>query len=253
MTRKSLVTLYFSIVVLLSSGSLLAAQQPDVTSIVNQIDHVFSGRKLVTNVQLSGQVIWHAGSLEDSGSASLIADSSGAMQIQLSLAKKGAWMEAQEKIASGMACSWSGSDQIVHYNDVMNCSRPTVWFFPLITLQSSAMSSGVGVADLGSETIESRPAEHLQIQAVFSDLPDNLLARSMHASTTNLDIDSVTLLPVCLRYEVKSDNGASTAIPIEIRYSDYRNVNGVKVPFLIQRYINGSLQLEIHLDSAQVN
>jgi hypothetical protein len=30
-------------------------------------------------------------------------------------------------------------------------------------------------------------------------------------------------------------------------------VNGVQIPFTIQRYINGSLQLEIDITSAQVN
>jgi hypothetical protein len=61
-------------------------------------------------------------------------------------------------------------------------------------------------------------------------------------------------LPAVLAYTVHPDNGAQgVTIAIEVHYSDYRTVNGVQVPFLIQRYVNGSLQLEISVSSAQIN
>jgi hypothetical protein len=40
---------------------------------------------------------------------------------------------------------------------------------------------------------------------------------------------------------------------IEVRYSNYQNAMGAKVPFHIQRYVNGSLQLDLVIQSAQVN
>jgi hypothetical protein len=48
-------------------------------------------------------------------------------------------------------------------------------------------------------------------------------------------------------------NGLARTHTIEAHYSNYQDVNGVKIPFLIQRYVNNSLQLEISLTSAQVN
>jgi hypothetical protein len=56
-----------------------------------------------------------------------------------------------------------------------------------------------------------------------------------------------------LAYSIHPDNGAPVAIAIEVHYSDYHAVNGVQIPFLIQRYVNGALQLEIQVSSAQIN
>jgi hypothetical protein len=60
-------------------------------------------------------------------------------------------------------------------------------------------------------------------------------------------------LPAVLSYSTRPDNGAPIPISVEIHYSNYQTINGVKIPFNIQRYINGSLQLEIAVSSAQVN
>ncbi len=56
-----------------------------------------------------------------------------------------------------------------------------------------------------------------------------------------------------LAYSVQPDKGPATKIAIEIRYSDYRAVNGATIPFHIQRYVNGSLQLDIQISSAQIS
>jgi hypothetical protein len=128
-----------------------------------------------------------------------------------------------------------------------------VWFLPSISLQPTAIPAGVGVADLGTGTVGSGTYRHLQTQAVLTGMPSKLLSRSVEASTTDLGIDPTTTLPSVLRYQVHPDNGANVDIPIEIRYSNYQKVNGAEIPFLIQRYVNGSLQLEIRVNSAQIS
>ena len=44
---------------------------------------------------------------------------------------------------------------------------------------------------------------------------------------------------------------AAQPTAIEIHYSDYRAVDGVEIPFHIERSVNGALQLDIVLTSAQ--
>lgn len=75
----------------------------------------------------------------------------------------------------------------------------------------------------------------------------------MQQSTTNLGLDPVSLLPAVMTFSVHPDNGAPSSIAIEIHYSDYHSVSGVQIPFHIQRYVNGSLQLDILVNSAQIN
>jgi len=152
-----------------------------------------------------------------------------------------------------MNCSWAGSDETSHSGDLMNCLKPAVWFLPSISLQPASIPSGVGFADLGVGAVGSGIYRHLQSQAVLSAMPNQLLSQSMEASTMDIGFDSSTLLPSVLKYQVHPDNGAQVNIPIEIRYSDYRKIDGAEIPFLIQRYVNGSLQLEIHVSSAQIS
>ena len=240
-------------ILVLGLFALPAAGQTSASAILSQVANAFSAGKPVSQVQLTGSANWYAGSLEDSGTATLTASSTGAAQMQLSLAKTGSWTESQSDIGMGMTCQWAGNDGTAHPGDVMNCLRPAVWFLPSISLQPTAIPAGVGVADLGTGTVGSGTYRHLQTQAVLAGMPNELLSRSVEASTTDLGIDPTTALPSVLRYQVHPDNGANVDIPIEIRYSNYQKVNGTEIPFLIQRYVNGSLQLEVQVNSAQIS
>ena len=42
-------------------------------------------------------------------------------------------------------------------------------------------------------------------------------------------------------------------VPVEVRYSDYRQVNGVSVPFHVQRYLNNGLVLDFVASQATIN
>lgn len=227
--------------------------QINASTILSQIANAFSPGKPVNNVQLTGSANWYAGSLEDSGTVTLTATPTGAATMQLSLAKKGLWTESQSDFGLGMTCQWVGNDSTVHQGDAMNCLRPVLWFLPSITLQPTSMPSSIGVADLGTGTVGSGTYRHLQSQAVITTMPTAVLSRSVEASTTDIGIDPNSLLPTVLSYQVHPDNGAQVNIPVEVHFSDYQRVNGAEIPFLIQRYVNGSLQLEIHVNSAQVS
>jgi hypothetical protein len=229
------------------------AQPANASVILNRSANTFSSSKVIHQVQLTGSANWTGGSLEDSGTVTLTATATGSASMELYLAKKGLWTESQSDLNEIMSCQWLGSDQRAHDGDSMNCLKPAVWFLPSLSLQPTAIPQGVGVSDLGEGTVGSGTYRHLQVQAVLASMPKKLLQRSVQASTIDIGLDPSTLLPSVLRYQVYPDNGTQVNVPIEIRYSDYRQVDDVQIPFLIQRYINGSLQLEIHVNSAQIS
>jgi len=49
------------------------------------------------------------------------------------------------------------------------------------------------------------------------------------------------------------DNDAGSDIPTEIRFADYRNINGVQMPFRIQKLVQGSLFIDIVISQATMN
>jgi hypothetical protein len=216
---------------------------------------VFSNGQVVQSVQLNGNASWYAGSLEDSGTVTLTAATTGSSQMQLQLASIGQRTESQTGTGSNAACQWASANGVANEVSLGNCWRPDLWFLPALSLQPTLLPSSLTAVDLGVGPVgfSGNSYRHLQSQLVFSNLASQLSSNLAQQSTTDLGLDPTTLLPAVLAYTVHPDNGAQAQIGIEIHYSNYQAVNGVQIPFHIQRYVNGSLQLDIVLSSAQIN
>ena len=66
-------------------------------------------------------------------------------------------------------------------------------------------------------------------------------------------LDSSSLLPVALSFNTHPDNNALLNIRVEVDLSNYQVVKGVQIPFRIQKFLNGSLFLDLTIQSASVN
>jgi len=66
-------------------------------------------------------------------------------------------------------------------------------------------------------------------------------------------LDASTSLPAAVSFNTHPDRDASRDIPVEITFSDYRLVNGVQIPFHVQKYFNGSLILDMQFERADLN
>ncbi len=212
----------------------------------------FAGNQAISQVQLSGSATWYAGSTTDTGSVTLTATSSGSTQMQLLLAAQGARTESQSGRDASRTCFWSGADGMRHKMNLVNCWKPITWFIPALSLQPSAVSASTGIADLGVGSAGPLGVyRHLQSQFVFDD--PSLTASVMQTSTMDIGLDITSFLPVVMDYSIMPDGGPQIPVSFEIRYSKYTAVNGVVIPFEIQRWVNGSLQLDIFITRAQVS
>jgi hypothetical protein len=225
------------------------------STVLGQLSKAFSGVQVVQSIQLSGNATWYAGSLEDTGTVSLTASTNGSSQMQLALASTGQRTETQTGTGSSANCQWAGADGVAHEVDLGNCWRPALWFLPSLSLYPSQLPSYLGIVDLGLGTVgaSANTYRHLQSQLNLTGPPGTLLTNIPQRSLTDIGLDPVSLLPAVIAYSILPDSGAPTPTAIEIHYSDYRAVNGVQIPFRIQRYVNGSLQLDILVSSAQIN
>jgi hypothetical protein len=66
-------------------------------------------------------------------------------------------------------------------------------------------------------------------------------------------LNSASGLPVALTSNTQPDNNLLLDIPVEIRFSDYRAVNGAQVPFHVEKYLNNTLILDLHFDAVTLN
>lgn len=243
------ITLVCGIAIVFAIPVALPCQQG--SALLEQVVAAFSPHP-VTSIRMTGIASWHSGGSTDSGSATLLASVDGSSQIQLSLASKGLWIESQSAVSPTMICGWQGNDGVQHSGNLVNCIRPTIWFFPSMLLQSLNSRQAISAIDLGLGPVgETGTYRHLNL--AFSTFPNQVLEITGAANPVDLGFDPNTLLPAVLAYDVLPDSGGDVLIPIEVHFSNYNLVDGVQVPFLIQRYVNGSLQLEIQVSSAQVN
>jgi hypothetical protein len=232
-----------------------AIQAQNASTVLAQMSQAVSSGRVIQNVKMSGSATWYVGDSEDSGTVDLSASNTGVSQMTLSLATNGQRTETQNGAGPTAICQWAGKDGVVHAVDRNNCWKANLWFYPALSLQVSALPNYLGVADLGTDPVGSSAENyrHIQSQLVFADIPLGITTDVMRQSAADLGLDPISFLPAILAYAVRPDSGAEISIPMEVHYSDYRTVNGVQVPFLIQRYVNGTLQLEIHLSSAEIN
>jgi hypothetical protein len=80
-------------------------------------------------------------------------------------------------------------------------------------------------------------------------------AATLYAHLTTLDIEfnPTTFLPDSISYAIHPDANAYIDIPVQVEFSNYQTVQGVSVPFHIQRYVNGVLFLDITISRVSLS
>ncbi len=202
-------------------------------------------------MQLKGTATWTAGSDNLQGSVTLEASSSGRSRMNLDLGSK-----RRTEFFSGdnddPACTWAGDDNTTRKVATHNCFTPGPWFFPVLSFLPALQRGNISVIYVGREVENGISLEHIRVQRVFLG-KSKISGLLNHLRTVDLYLDAGTMLPAAFKYFVHPDNDAEKDIPAEVRFSDYRDVGGIKIPFHLVRYLNGSPLLELSLDSVTLN
>jgi hypothetical protein len=233
-----------------ASVSVFAQTSP---SVLANAASAFSNGKAITQVTLNATAQWTAGSDEETGNATLTANADGSYSVQLQLSQS-ARTEAQTSFASGQSCTWAGTDGVVQAAASQNCMGSMAWFLPQVALfgnqqpgavatsiQSATLGDGASVLDVGQQTTPD------------ASLPADAAALIAHLSSMDLYLDPASYLPVGLAFNTHPDQNAAADIPVQVVFGGYQTVSGVSIPFHIQRYVNGSLQLDLAVTQASAN
>src|SRR4029077_19079239 len=127
------------------------------------------------------------------------------------------------------------------------------WFFPALTLNRWLSTPAYSISLVGQESRNGGTVEHVTVSLTASGLPADDSATFQHLSQMEIYLDSASGLPIALTFNTHPDNNLLLDIPVEIRFSDYITVNGVQVPFHVQKYLNNNLMLDIQLQAATLN
>jgi hypothetical protein len=247
---------FFSLIVVCSALNLFALQIPKssgqtASAVVAALPAItFSSVGPVARVQMTGTANWTYGSDQQTGTVTLQANANGQSRMTLQLTS-GNRTETQNPYSdSQRQCTWSGADEVAHSSALHHCWVDAIWFLPAITMQAGAGASDDNASATAAPDGKIVHIHHERHPAGVRDIGTaKLLA---HLSAVELDIDATSGLPLELNFATHPDNDAGTDLPVQVQFSDYRSVNGVTIPFHIQKFINNSLVLDLQISTVQV-
>jgi hypothetical protein len=226
-----------------------ASSSPQAAQLLRQALTAIGASTPLTDVTLSGSAHYIAGGDDETGTATVKA-MAGASRIDLNLSS-GPRSEVVNASASP-AGTWSGPDGVAHAMVFHNLLTDPAWFFPAFPI-SHGLSVGYMATYVGHEDHDGQAVEHLTTAQTFTIRPFAGAPTIAHLSQMDFFIDSTTLLPTAVTFNIHPDDDASLDIPIEVRFSDYRVVNGVQVPFHVQKFLNNGLILDLQFTTAVLN
>jgi hypothetical protein len=229
--------------------STTASQNPTAVALATNSVARLSGSVQIADVTLTGTATRVAGSDTGSGTVTLKALGTSNSRIDLSLSN-GTFSEirtAQSGAPQGQWLATSGS-----YNNMAphNCMTDAAWFFPSLSVLSQLSNPNVIATYIGQETKAEVPVYHLRLSIQSSTDPTGLLQQ---LSAEDVYLNASTYLPVALVFQTHSDEDALTNVLVEVDFSNYQSVNGVLIPFRVQKSLNGSLFLDITIQAAVLN
>jgi hypothetical protein len=228
-----------------------ATSPPQATTLLQQSLTALSGGHSLTDVTLSGTARRIAGSDDESGTATVRALAGTGARIDLTL-PSGTRSELRSTSGAEPAGSWSGPDGVSHPMTFDNLLTDPGWF-PAFTI-SSLLSAPTAVTNyVGQEMHNGQSVIHITASRQFTSVSPKAAPLLQHLTQTEIFLDPNTNLPVALAFNTHPDNDAGLDVPVEIRFSDYRPVNGAQTPFHVQKSLNGSLLLDLQFQSATLN
>ena len=221
---------------------------PQAISLAQQSVAALTGGVAVNDITLNGNAISTWGSDNESGTAMLEAKGTAESRVDLNLS--GGTRSDVRNITSGVpAGAWNQDGGSATAYAQHNCWIDAAWFFPALSSLTQAANPNFIFKYIGQEQHGGVSVQHIRVFQIASYDSGTL----QRLSTTNFYLDVNTNLPLAIGARVHADNDMNTDLSTEGRFADYRPVNGIQVPFRIQKLLNGVVVLDVTITTAAYN
>ena len=227
-----------------------ATSAPQPITVLQNALKALVGITAVNDVTLTGTAERIAGSNDETGTATYKAIP-GASRLDLNLSK-GTRSEIRGIGPNGLGGNWIGPDGVVHEVANHNLLTDAGWF-PIFTLSNLISSTNTVLTFVGAETKNGVSAIHITSSQPDTNAPAQIAQLWQHLTQMEIYFDASTFLPLAVDFNTHPDDNAALDIPVEFRFSDYRQVGSLTLPFHVQRYLNGSLFVDAQFQSASVD
>lgn len=227
---------------------------PQAATLLAQSLAALTGGVTVSDVTLNGTAQSIIGSDDESGTVILKALATGQSRMDLSLPNGNRNEIYSFDSYNSPIGTWMGSDGVEHPIAYHNLLTDSSWFFPALTVQRLSSVAGLVGIYVGQETLNGQAVLHvsfLRPVPVAAGGPNASIMQ--HLTQMDLYLDPTTSLPIALSFATHPDNNELYDIPVQILFSNYQNINGVQIPFHVQKSLNDSLSLDLQIQSATLN
>jgi hypothetical protein len=238
-------------VVLLLSPAVANAQNPasdpQAITLAQQSIKALTGGATVTDVTLTANVTSILGSDYESGTGTFQAKGTGESRSDLSLSTSGTRTDVRN-LVSGGAWGKNGGTSTAYAGH--NCWTDAAWFFPALSSLTQMANPNFIFKYIGTEPHGGVKSQHIQIyQLAAQGQPPSV----QRLSTMDFYLDSASSLPLGIDFNTHADNDMNLDIPVSVNFANYQPVQGVQVPFHIQRMLNGGVVLDVTVTTAVIN
>lgn len=235
-----------------TTSPITAQSDPKALVLTNQAILALTGGTPIADVTLTATVKRGTGTNQQTGSATLKAR--GTSQGRVDASTPTPFREIRND-PSG-ASYWYGADSTWHAMSIHNCWTDAAWFFPALSSLGTSSNPGAVVSYVGQQSLGGIQVNHIRFSRTVTTTAQQPASSNVliaHLSTVDVYLDANSSLPVAETFNMHPDDDAGKDLPAQVMYSDYRNVKGVMVPFHIQEYLQGSLLLDVTVNSVVFN
>ena len=210
-----------------------------------------SGKSAINDVTLTGTIEEIGGSENEEGTVSY-KGLSASYRLDMTF-RDGTLSEIVSPPVNGVhSGSWVGLDGVSHIMALHNLFVDPGWA-PVLTFGNLLSSTASVFTFVGHETRNGADVFHLSAYQLSPNASNDEAVLMKHLTQVDVYLDATTLLPVSYVYNSHPDNDALVDIPVEVRYSNYQNVEGTEVPFHLQKFINNTLAFDLQVQNASMN
>jgi hypothetical protein len=250
MTLKQLAVTFC---LLLIPFTVHSQSDPQAVTLATQALAALDGTTQISDVTLTGTATRTVGSDVESGSITLKALQTLYSRYDLTTTSA-TLTEVRSVTTSGVPQGyWVNPDGSFQYMAAHNCQTGPVWFFPALSSLALVANPLYTVSYIGLETHNGNQVQHIRFLLTPSTTAAAVPLALQNLSVSDVYLDPTSSLPVAIAFMTHADADGGTNIPVEIDFSNYQAVNGVQIPFRVQKLLNGTLFLDVTVQSAVLN
>jgi hypothetical protein len=237
---------------LLFSEDLIPVSDPQALTLAQQSNAALTSGVVVSDVTLTGNATWIAGSDIETGQTTLQAKGIDESRMDLTLSG-GARTEIRSDSSGDPQGESINADGTIHPWPSHNCWINANWFFPALSSLAATSNTSMIFTYVGLETRSSVSVQHIRVSHYFPSKSPAFTAAVQKLSTEDIYLDSASLLPVAFIFNTHPEDDQDTNILVEIDFESYQMLNGLLVPMHVKKLINGGLALDLALAGAVLN